>query len=71
MEYMESKMQDYYDAGEALADELFVQMIRFENFYLSLPDADESLLDDMAGHFDYRNGDVQSMWVCFKAGAGY
>jgi hypothetical protein len=70
MEYMESKMQDHYDAGEAMADLIFEQMARFEYFYLSLPDSDETLLEEKDNYFDYKNETVQFMWACFRRGAG-
>jgi len=69
MEYMESKMQDYYDAGNARADAIWVEMKRFEDFYLSFPDNDESLLKETVNYFDYKNETVQLMWVCFRRGA--
>jgi len=69
MEYMESKMQDYYDAGNAKADEIFECMKRFEQFYLSFPDNDESLLRNIVDHFYYKSETVQLMWMCFRAGS--
>jgi len=70
MEYMESRMQQQMEAGEHRANAIFEQMKRFEDFFLSLPDADETLLKDVVDYFDYVNEDVQLMWVCFRRGAG-
>jgi hypothetical protein len=44
MEYMESRMQDQMEAGNHRADVVFKEMKRFEDFYLSLPDVDETLI---------------------------
>ena len=70
MEYMESKMQDHMEAGNAQVEAIFEQMARFEDFYLSLPDVDETLIKEVVNYFDYVNEDVQMMWVCFRRGAG-
>lgn len=72
MEYMESKMQDYMEAGMIRMEELSEQRERFEQFYLSLPDLDETLLKDVdeGAGLSYTNETVQFMWACFKAGAG-
>lgn len=70
MSYMEQQMQQHIEAGEEKANELFKQMKRFEEFYLSLPDVDESLIKETKGYFDYVNDDAQFMWVCFREGAG-
>ena len=71
MEYMESKMQDLYDAGEHRMQELYKEQLRFAEFCLTIPDFDESLLEDVKDDgFRYNNPNVDLMWFVFKAGAG-
>jgi len=69
MEYMESKMQDLMDAGTARAEDIWAGMKRFEDVYLSFPDADETLLEQRHGDFNYEDENVQLMWVFFRKGA--
>lgn len=41
----------------------------FEDWYLSFPDNDESILKEkIAEGHTYKNIDVNRMWVCFRAG---
>ena len=63
------KMDQHIEAGVNNAEEIFSEMERFEGFYLSIPDADETLLDKKINYFSYADEDVQFMWVCFRAGA--
>ena len=66
---MEMQMEQYIEGGIRRADEIFVEMKRFEDFYLSISDADESLLDKKTTDFNYADEHVQLMWACFRAGA--
>jgi hypothetical protein len=70
MSYMEQQMQSQMEGAEIQANLIFEQMERFEGFVLSIPDVDETVIIEKQGHFDYANEDVQSMWVCFRKGAG-
>lgn len=70
MGYMEQQMQQHIEAGEERANEIFKQMERFEEFYLSIPDVDETLVEQKDGFFCYKNIDVQWMWQIFRNGAG-
>ena len=41
----------------------------FEDWFLSIPDVDETLLDEKLDHGrNYINHDVERMWFAFKAG---
>jgi len=70
MSYMEQQMQQQIEGAEYRANEIFEQMDRFEDFYLSLPDVDGTLIKEKVDYFDYVNEDVQFMWACFRRGAG-
>jgi hypothetical protein len=70
MEYMAQRMDDYMEAGNRQAEAIFDQMNRFEDFYLSIPDADETLITEKKGYFEYENETVNEMWFYFRKGAG-
>lgn len=69
--YMESKMQEQYDAADARANDLFEEMDKFEAWVkLSIPYANKALLDDKLNVFDYTNETISLIWQGWKAKAG-
>ncbi|MCP3699291.1 MAG: hypothetical protein GY920_12145 [Aliivibrio sp.] len=71
MEYMESRIQDQIEAGFEHENELQKQFSLFRDWYLSIPDADETLVD--WGLLDDRYNllspvdIVSAMWQGWKA----
>ena len=68
--YMENKMDEFMEQGQAKADAIFELMAHFEDFYLLIPNIDKSLIKENDGYFDYCDDNVQLMWICFRRGAG-
>ena len=74
MEYMESRMQDQIEAGFAHEAELQEQFDLFSEWYQSIPDADETLVDrkylnaryDLLSPVDI----VSAMWQGWRASKG-
>ncbi len=72
--YMEGKVQEQIEAGFALEEELQKQFDLFRIWYLSIPDADETLVDwgllnakyDLLSPVDI----VSAMWLGWRASKG-
>ncbi len=69
--YMEGKVQEQIEAGFALEEELQKQFDLFRNWYLSIPDADETLVDwgllDSKYNLSSSVDIVSAMWQGWKA----
>ncbi len=59
---MESKMQELYDYGDAMVKHLSEMMVKFEGWFLSIPDVDETLIESKVNYFHYENPAVEQMW---------
>lgn len=66
--YMESKMQEMYEHGFELEKAMSELMGKFEDWFLSIPDVDETLIIAKRDDFHYENDTVEKMWLEFKAG---
>ena len=64
--YMESKMQEMYEHGFEKEAELVKLMEKFEDWFLSIPDVDETLIAAKFDHFHYESSVVEQVWAEFK-----
>lgn len=74
MEYMESRMQDQMEAGFAHENELQKQFDLFCQWYLSIPDVDETLVDKkyLDERFELNSpvDIVSAMWLGWRSANG-
>ena len=74
MEYMESKMQQHMEAGQAIADELHELSNKFEIWASTNEILDTNFMsafDFDIYEFTYTNSEINKLWLSFKAGAGF
>jgi len=64
--YMESKIQEMYEHGDAMEKHLSELMMKFEDWFLSIPDVDETLIEKKFNYFHYENSTVEQLWIEFK-----
>ena len=74
MEYMESKMQDQFEAGILRQEALDSEYEKFSNWFLSIPDADDTLISreylDDRFYLSSPVVEVSAMWTAWRAAVG-
>lgn len=67
MEYMEMKMQQYMEAGEHRANELFEHMALFEKHLRTLPQFNElPLVIETRDYFYYVDQEIEQQWLAYQ-----
>jgi hypothetical protein len=69
MSIMEQQMQQQYEAAEYYESKWLECMVKFEEWFLSVPDYDENLIVNKRGLYFYENEYVNDLFVAFASGA--